>query len=129
MTYLNIHYSEATTEANYLVNYIQAWKQPQTTSAGVSRCHLRFSGKLLCCTEAREGEAGKPKRGAGTMAAGPGVSIQGGSPARELTLSVQQAGNQTHVDRAKTEEVTGKNTNPCLFCFGLINQEAQANIG
>ncbi|CAK6956668.1 mediator of RNA polymerase II transcription subunit 1 [Scomber scombrus] len=40
------------------------------------------------------------------MAAGPGVSMQGGSPARELTLSVQQAGNQTHVDRVKTEDVT-----------------------
>uniref|UniRef100_A0A3Q1KD49 Mediator of RNA polymerase II transcription subunit 1 n=1 Tax=Anabas testudineus TaxID=64144 RepID=A0A3Q1KD49_ANATE len=40
------------------------------------------------------------------MAAGPGVSMQSASPARELSLSVQQAGNQTHGDRAKTEEVT-----------------------
>lgn len=44
------------------------------------------------------------------MAAGPGVSMQSGSPARELALSVQKAGSQTHADRAKSEEVTGKNT-------------------
>ncbi|GLD62884.1 mediator of RNA polymerase II transcription subunit 1, partial [Lates japonicus] len=40
------------------------------------------------------------------MAAGPGVSMQSGSPARELSISVQQGGNQTHGDRVKTEEVT-----------------------
>ncbi|CAI5658793.1 unnamed protein product [Oreochromis niloticus] len=42
----------------------------------------------------------------GTMAAGPGVSMQSCSPARELSISVQQGGNQTHGDRVKTEEVT-----------------------
>ncbi|KAG8008673.1 Mediator of RNA polymerase II transcription subunit 1 [Nibea albiflora] len=41
------------------------------------------------------------------MAAGPGVSMQSGSPARELSsLSVQQGGNQTHGDRNKPEEAT-----------------------
>ncbi|KAM4623471.1 mediator of RNA polymerase II transcription subunit 1 [Polymixia lowei] len=35
-----------------------------------------------------------------------GVSIQSSSPARELTLSVQQGSSQTHGDRAKTEEGT-----------------------
>ncbi|XP_035517561.1 mediator of RNA polymerase II transcription subunit 1 [Morone saxatilis] len=40
------------------------------------------------------------------MAAGPGVSVQSGSPARELTLSVQQGANQTHGDRSKPEETT-----------------------
>ncbi|KAF7665401.1 hypothetical protein LDENG_00143990 [Lucifuga dentata] len=40
------------------------------------------------------------------MAAAPGGTMQSASPARELTLSVQQGGNQTHGDRAKTEEVT-----------------------
>lgn len=43
------------------------------------------------------------------MAAGSGVSMPSGSPAKELSLSVQQAGNPIHGDRAKTEEVTGKN--------------------
>ncbi|XP_076008153.1 mediator of RNA polymerase II transcription subunit 1 [Genypterus blacodes] len=40
------------------------------------------------------------------MAAAPGVTMQSASPARELTLSVQQAGNQTHGDRLKPEDVT-----------------------
>ncbi|KAK1881645.1 Mediator of RNA polymerase II transcription subunit 1 [Dissostichus eleginoides] len=40
------------------------------------------------------------------MAAGPGVSMQSASPARELCLSVQQAGNQTHGERIKSEEAT-----------------------
>lgn len=65
-------------------------------------------------------EAGTSKRGSrnterGTMAAGPGVSMQSGSPATELSLSVQQGANQTHGDRVKTEEVTGKN--PVLMHF------------
>lgn len=51
------------------------------------------------------------------MAAGPGVSMQSASPARELSLSVQQAGNQTHGDRAKTEEVTGTNTTSVTTLF------------
>lgn len=51
----------------------------------------------------------------GTMAAGPGVSMQSCSPARELSVSVQQGGNQTHGDRVKTEEVTGKNATRALF--------------
>lgn len=59
-----------------------------------------------------DGEAEEQKRGnrdRGTMAAGPGVSMQCGSPARELSLSVQQGGPQTHGDRVKPEEATGKN--------------------
>ncbi|KAK5881312.1 hypothetical protein CesoFtcFv8_022127 [Champsocephalus esox] len=40
------------------------------------------------------------------MAAGPGVSMVSASPARELSLSVQQAGNQTHGERIKSEEAT-----------------------
>lgn len=62
------------------------------------------------------------------MAAGPGVSMQGGSPARELTLSVQQAGNQTHVDRVKAEEVTGK-TMTRVYLVLACWTSAQANIG
>lgn len=58
-----------------------------------------------------ETEVGEPEWV--TMAAGPGVAMQSGSPARELSISVQQGGNQTHGDRVKTEEVTGKNT--CFF--------------
>lgn len=49
------------------------------------------------------------------MAAGPGVSMQSGSPARELSLSVQQAGNQTHGERVKPEDITGKRV--LLFCL------------
>lgn len=44
------------------------------------------------------------------MAAGPGVSMQCASPARELSLSVQHGTNQTVGDRPKPEETTGKNT-------------------
>ncbi|KAL6094955.1 med1 [Pungitius sinensis] len=40
------------------------------------------------------------------MAAGPGVAMQSGSPARELPISVQQGGNHVHGDRIKSEEVT-----------------------
>lgn len=53
------------------------------------------------------------------MAAGPGVSMQNCSPARELSISVQQGGNQTHGDRVKTEEVTGKNVTLVVFLFVL----------
>lgn len=56
----------------------------------------------------------------GTMAAGPGVSMQSGSPARELSLSVQQAGNQTHGDRGKAEEVTGKNMPRFITSYVLL---------
>uniref|UniRef100_A0A665T6D2 Mediator of RNA polymerase II transcription subunit 1 n=1 Tax=Echeneis naucrates TaxID=173247 RepID=A0A665T6D2_ECHNA len=40
------------------------------------------------------------------MAAGPGVSMQSGSPAGELSVPIQQPGSQPHGDRTKTEEVT-----------------------
>ncbi|XP_032430373.1 mediator of RNA polymerase II transcription subunit 1 [Xiphophorus hellerii] len=40
------------------------------------------------------------------MAAGPGVSMQSGSPARELSISVQQGSSQTFGERLKTEDVT-----------------------
>ncbi|XP_014847701.1 PREDICTED: mediator of RNA polymerase II transcription subunit 1 [Poecilia mexicana] len=40
------------------------------------------------------------------MAAGPGVSMQSGSPARELSISVQQGSSQTFGERIKTEDVT-----------------------
>lgn len=56
----------------------------------------------------------------GTMATGPGVSMQSCSPARELSVSVQQGGNQTHGDRVKTEEVTGKNATRALFFVALL---------
>lgn len=59
----------------------------------------------------------------GTMAAGPGVSMQCGSPARELSLSVQQVANQTHGDRTKPEEATGKNVIYALvlcLIYGLL---------
>lgn len=61
-------------------------------------------------TEAQKGN-GKTERATGgvTMAAGPVVSMQCGSPARELSLSVQQGGNQIHGDRGKSEETTGNN--------------------
>lgn len=49
------------------------------------------------------------------MAAGPGVAMQSGSPARELPISVQQGGNQVHGDRIKSEEVTGKNATRALI--------------
>lgn len=52
------------------------------------------------------------------MAAGPGVSMQSGSPARELSLSVQPAGNQTHGERIKPEESTGEEAD-VVFCFGF----------
>lgn len=73
-----------------------------------------------------DGEARKPKRGnwngnhRATMAAGPGVAMQSGSPARELSLSVQQAGSQTHGDRIKPEEATGKNTTRALSLFRVL---------
>lgn len=54
------------------------------------------------------------------MAAGPGVSMQCGSPARELSLSVQQGGNQTHGERIKPEEATGKNVAHALV-LSLVN--------
>lgn len=57
----------------------------------------------------------------GTMAAGPGVSMQSGSPARELSLPVQQAGNQTHGDRVKAEEVTGRNMARVITLFVLLS--------
>ena len=41
------------------------------------------------------------------MASGPGVSLQSGSPARELSNAGQQGANQTVADRIKTEDVTG----------------------
>ncbi|XP_041830067.1 mediator of RNA polymerase II transcription subunit 1 [Melanotaenia boesemani] len=40
------------------------------------------------------------------MATGPGVTLQSGSPARELSISVQQGGNQTLENRVKPEEAT-----------------------
>lgn len=51
------------------------------------------------------------------MAAGPGVSMQCGSPAREHSLSVQQGGAQVHGDRIKPEEATGKNMTRSLILF------------
>lgn len=70
--------------------------------------------------DGKAGERGNLKRRdrsgqLGTMAAGPGVSMQGGSPARELSLSVKQGGNQTHGERIKSEEVTGKNMIAIFF--------------
>lgn len=62
-------------------------------------------------TEAEDGksEAGNLKRVlGGKMATGPVVSMQSGSPARELSVSVQHGGNQTHGDRIKPEDATGK---------------------
>lgn len=68
------------------------------------------------------------------MAAGPGVSMQSGSPAREVSLSVQQAGNQNHGDRIKFEEVTGKNVTRALILLlivvimiWLLDRATQAN--
>lgn len=54
------------------------------------------------------------------MAAGPGVAMQSGSPARELSLSVQQAGSQTHGDRIKPEEATGKNVTRALSLYRVL---------
>lgn len=55
------------------------------------------------------------------MAAVSGVSMQSGSPARELSVSLQSGGNQTHGERPKPEEVTGKKNNLFgLFCFVLV---------
>lgn len=48
----------------------------------------------------------------GTMATGPVVSVQSGSPAGELPISVQQGGNPPIIDRVKAEDVTGA---ICLF--------------
>lgn len=56
------------------------------------------------------------------MAAGPGVSMQCGSPARELSLSVQQGGPQTHGDRVKPEEATGKNITHFYELFYFLGQ-------
>lgn len=53
------------------------------------------------------------------MAAVSGVSMQSGSPARELSVSLQSGGNQTHGERPKPEEVTGKNTT-YLVSFVLV---------
>lgn len=64
------------------------------------------------------------------MAAGPGVSMQCGSPARELSLSVQQVANQTHGDRTKPEEATGKNAIMLQFCVQtMVCFANQANGG
>lgn len=49
------------------------------------------------------------------MASGPGVSLQSGSPARELSSSGQQGATQTLADRIKTEDVTGAVHRCCLF--------------
>lgn len=54
------------------------------------------------------------------MAAGPGVAMQSGSPARELSLSIQQAGSQTHGDRIKPEEATGKDVIEGLNLFRVL---------
>lgn len=71
----------------------------------------------VCTTEAREGRVGNSKRATRreTMAAGPGVSMQSGSPARELSISVQQGSSQTFGERLKTEDVTG--AHHCYFYF------------
>lgn len=58
----------------------------------------------------RSTEAGQRGRRVAKMAAAPGVTMHSGSPARELTLAVQQGGNQTHGDRVKPEDVTGRIT-------------------
>lgn len=77
--------------------------------------------KSVCNSPAYYGTVRKPgwgKRGNRkwvTMAAGPGVTMQSGSPARELSLSIQQGGNQAHGERIKPEEVTGKNVTRALF--------------
>ncbi len=55
------------------------------------------------------------------MAAGPGVSMQSGSPARELSLSVQQGGSQTHGERIKPEEVTGETVTPSFNCVWIFD--------
>lgn len=47
------------------------------------------------------------RSGQGTMATGPVVSVQSGSPAGELPISVQQGGNPTIIDRVKADDVTG----------------------
>lgn len=70
--------------------------------------------------DARNLKRGSRSGAGGTMAAGPGVSMQSCSPARELSVSVQQGGNQTHGDRVKTEEVTGKNATRALFFVALL---------
>ncbi|XP_038128567.1 mediator of RNA polymerase II transcription subunit 1 [Cyprinodon tularosa] len=48
------------------------------------------------------------------MAAGPGVSLQSGSPAREPSISVQQGSNQTFGDRTKTEDITEAEKQSCM---------------
>lgn len=56
------------------------------------------------------------------MATGPGVSLQTGSPARELSISVQQAGNLTLGDRVKPEDVTGKIHGLVFFVFIILKR-------
>lgn len=64
------------------------------------------------------------------MAAGPGVSMQCASPARELSLSVQHGTNQTLGDRLKPEETTGENAAHHLIYLDSTSRLAtQANIG
>lgn len=57
-----------------------------------------------------------------TMAAGPGVSLQSGSPARELSISVQQGSSQTFGERTKTEDVTGGQQSLILFCIVIFKE-------
>lgn len=54
------------------------------------------------------------------MATGPVVSLQTGSPARELSISVQQVGNQTLGVRVKSEDVTGAVQSLFFICFTFL---------